>query len=115
MRKVFVLLARCTSGNVISDPGLHSFPDQMVLGLSESLVPSRMSCGGVIMDQGHQIPFLHFGGHRYGYLANTFCWREDSCVSIVPLALVNVQGSRQDVWTSVRLSRDIVNLEIVFL
>src|SRR5258707_9128423 len=50
MRKVFVLLTRCTSGDVAGDPGLHSFPDQVILGLSEGFVPSRVSCCGVVVD-----------------------------------------------------------------
>src|SRR5258708_22241175 len=115
MRKVFVLLARCTSGDVIGDPGFHSFPDQMVLGLPEGLIPSRVSCGGVVVDQGHQVSFLHFRGYGYGYLANKLCGGEDSCVLVIPLALVNIWGSRQDIWASVRFSRDIVDLEVVLL
>jgi len=50
MRKVFVLLARCTPCDIIGDPGFHSFPDQTILGLSKGLIPSRMSCGGVVVD-----------------------------------------------------------------
>ncbi len=50
VHKVLVLLTRRTSGDVIGNPGFHPFPDQVVLGLSESLVPSRVSCCGVIVD-----------------------------------------------------------------
>src|SRR5216684_1010042 len=61
MRKVFVLLTRRTSGDIVGNPGLHPFSDQVVLGLSESLVPSRVSCCRVVVDQGHKISLLRFG------------------------------------------------------
>src|SRR5258707_11971635 len=53
MCKVFVLLTCCAPGDIVSDPGLHPFPDQVILGLSEGLIPSRMSCHGMIVNQGH--------------------------------------------------------------
>ena len=94
MCQVFVLLARCTTGDIVGDPGLHSFPDQSVLGLSDGLVPSRVSCSRVIVDQSHQVLFLRFGGCGYRYLSDELCWRENGRVLVVPLALVDVQGSR---------------------
>src|SRR5260370_28773871 len=90
MCQVFVLLARCTTGDIVGDPGLHSLPDQLVLGLSDGLIPSRVSCSGVIVDQSHQVPFLRFGGRRYGYLSNELCWRENSHFLVFPLASVNI-------------------------
>ena len=60
--KVLVLLACCTSSNVIGDPCLHSCPPEVVLGLSESLIPPRVSCCGVVMHQCHQISFPHLCG-----------------------------------------------------
>ena len=42
----------------------------------------------------HQVPFLRFGGRRYGYLPNELCWWENGCVLVIPLALVDIQGSR---------------------
>src|SRR5258707_5064391 len=91
VRKVFVLLTRHASGDIISDPGLHPFPDQMVLGLLKGLVPSRVSCRGVVMGQGHKVSFLRFRGCRYGYLSNELCRREDNHVPIVFLALFDIQ------------------------
>ncbi len=90
MCKIFVLLAYRTTGDVVSDPGLHSFPDQSVLGLAEGLVSSRVSCSGVVVNQHHQVPFLCFGGCGYGYLPNKLRGRKDDRVLVVPLALVNV-------------------------
>ncbi len=49
MSKILVLLACCTSSNIIGDPGLHSSPFEMVLGLSEGLISSRVPCHGVVM------------------------------------------------------------------
>src|SRR5258708_36314715 len=60
--KVLVLLPCCTSSNVIGDPGLHPFPSEVVLGLSEGLIPSRVSCCGVVVHQHHQVPFPHLCG-----------------------------------------------------
>src|SRR5258708_20580754 len=53
MCKVLVLLTGCAPGDIVGDPGLHPLPDQMVLGLSEGLISSRVSCGGVIVNQSH--------------------------------------------------------------
>ena len=50
VHQVLILLTRRASGDVVGNPGFHPFPDQMVLGLSESLIPSRVSCRGVIVD-----------------------------------------------------------------
>src|SRR5258708_3570889 len=93
VRKVFVLLTRRAPGDVVGNPGFHPFPDQVVLGLSESLVPSRVSCRGVVMDQGHKVSFLCLRGCRYRYFSNELRWREDNHVPIVFLALFDVYGS----------------------
>src|SRR5229473_1657126 len=87
----------------------------MFLGLSNGLVPSRVSCCGVVMNQGHKVPFLHFKRGGYRYLSDEFCRWEDDHVPIVFLTLFDVQRSRQNVWTCVCLAWDIVNLEVVFL
>src|SRR5216684_3952331 len=88
--KVLVLLTCCAFCDVVGDPGFHPFPDQVILGLSKGFVSSRVSCGGMVMNQGHQVPFLHFGGCGHRYLANEFCWREDSGILVVFLALIDV-------------------------
>ena len=90
VRKVLVLLTCCTSCDIVGDPGFHPFPDQSVLGLSESFISSRVSCSGVVVNQHHQVPFLCFGGCGYGYLPNKLRGRKDDRVLVVPLALVNV-------------------------
>ena len=90
VRKVLVLLACCASCDVVGNPGFHSLPDQVILGLSEGLVSSRVSCSRVVVNQGHQIPLLHLGGCGHGYLTNQFRWREDSHVLVVFLALIDI-------------------------
>ncbi len=88
--KVLVLLTCCAPCDVVGDPGLHPFPDQVFLGLSKGLIPSRVPCGGMVMNQGHQVPFLPSRGCGHGYLANEFCWGENGCVLVVSLALINI-------------------------
>src|SRR5229473_2666364 len=87
----------------------------MVLGLSKGFVSSGVSCCRVVVNQGHEVSFLHFKRGRYGYLSDELRRWEDNHVPVVFLALFDIQRSRQDIWARVRFTRDVMNLEVVFL
>ena len=58
-----ILLAGGAAFNVVCNPNIHSGPAEVVLGLSDCFVTSRMSSSGVVMDLLHALPFLIFSGH----------------------------------------------------
>jgi hypothetical protein len=113
--KDFILLTSRTSLHVLGNPMVHSWPGKMSLSLSDRFVLPGMACGGVVVDQGHEISLLGLG-----YSANNdrscelFGW-EYNHVLIVFLALIGSRGSRKDVWPCVGFPRYVVNDEIVFL
>src|SRR5260370_33432038 len=66
MRQVFVLLTRCAPGDIVGNPGLHPFPNQVVLGLSESLIPSRMYFWWMGRDYVLQVHLFSLRRDKYG-------------------------------------------------
>jgi len=50
MGEVFVLLTYCTSTDIFGDPGLHSLPSEVVLGLLEGFISSWVTCHGVVVN-----------------------------------------------------------------
>jgi hypothetical protein len=74
MGKVFVLLAGYTPLNVLGDPVIHSWPGEIIFGLSDCLISAWVPHCGVVMDQGYQVTFLHFGGLPNGYGLYEFFW-----------------------------------------
>ena len=58
-----VLLAGSAALDVVRDPNIHSGPAEVVLGLSDCFIVSRMSGSRVVMDFFHALPFLVFSGH----------------------------------------------------
>src|SRR5712672_3124329 len=52
----FILLARCTSLNVLRDPCSHVWPPVVPLGLSNSFVASRMPSYEPFMHYPHDLP-----------------------------------------------------------
>src|SRR6266404_4226222 len=62
MSQDFILLAGSAAFDVICDPLSHPCPGQDLRGFSYCFVSSRVSCGRVIMDERHQVPFR---GLRY--------------------------------------------------
>ena len=60
MHEILVLLANCTSFDVISYPLIHIGPPVSLLGFVDSFVSAQMSGSGVIVHKGHNTAF-HLG------------------------------------------------------
>ena len=58
-----ILLAGGTALDIVCNPEIHSGPAEVVLGLSDCFITSRMSGSGVVMDFLHALPFLILGRH----------------------------------------------------
>ena len=61
MREDLVLLAGCTSFNIVRDPIVHPDPFCVVLGFADSFISARVPCCGVIVSENHDELFLCFG------------------------------------------------------
>ena len=53
-----VLLACCTSLNIVGNPGYHSRPGIVLLHFSDGFVPFQMPYHMMAIDQGHKVPFV---------------------------------------------------------
>ncbi len=53
----FILLADCTSFHVVCYPLSHSCPWQGFCCFPDRFILSRVSCHGVVVDEGHEVPF----------------------------------------------------------
>ena len=66
MGEDFVLLTRSASFDIVCDPIVHFNPFCVCFGFVDSLVSARVSCCGVVVNEGHNEPFLCIG--RWGFL-----------------------------------------------
>ena len=50
----FILLTGGASFHIVRNPFVHSYPLQLLLGFSDCLIPTWVSCCGVVMHKGHE-------------------------------------------------------------
>ncbi len=87
-----VLLADCAAFYVVCDPLSHPDPGQDFCGFSNRFVSSRMSCGGVIVDEGHKISFRGVRDLCCSSVDKEF-WFEEGLVFVVVVSLIRVGWS----------------------
>ena len=85
----FVLLADRTAFYVVCDPLPHPCPWQDFCSSSNRFISSGVSCGGMIMDEGHEVSFrgvwyLHSSGVYEEF------WFEEGLIFIVVVSLIRV-------------------------
>src|SRR6266404_4487435 len=72
----FILLAGHTSFHVVRYPLLHPRPWQDFCCFPNRFVSSGVSCHGVIMDEGHEVPFCRVRDLCYGSINEEFWFKE---------------------------------------
>jgi hypothetical protein len=110
-----ILLAGHASLHVLGDPVVHPRPGEASFGLLNRFISPGMACGGVVMDQGHEISLLGLGYSTDDNRSRELLRWEYDHISIVLFALVSSWGSRQDVWSHVGFPRYVVDDEVILL
>ncbi len=85
----FVLLTDCTPFYIVCDPLSHSCPWQDFISPSGCLVASRVSCSGVVVDEGHEVSFRGIWDLGRDSVDKEF-WSEEGLVFVVIVSLVQV-------------------------
>ena len=92
MGEYLVLLAGCAAFYIVCDPLSHPGPGQDLCGFSNCFVSSRVSCGGVIMDEGHEISFRGVWDLCCSSVDKEF-WFEEGLVFVVVVSLIRIGWS----------------------
>jgi len=87
-----VLLTGCAAFYIVCDPLSHPSPGQDFYGFSNRFVSSRVSCGGVIVDEGHEVSFRGVWDSCSGGVDEEF-WFEEGLVFVVVVSLIRVEWS----------------------
>src|SRR6266403_6203677 len=87
-----ILLADRAAFYVVRDPLSHSSPGQDLCGFSNCFVSSGVSCGGVIVDEGHEISFRGVWDLCCGSVNKDF-WFEEGLVFVVVVSLIRIGWS----------------------
>ena len=90
-----VLLTRSVSFDVVCDPVVHPNPFCMCFGFTDSFVSAGVFCRRVVVDKGHDEPFLRVGSWGFLQLGNSdeFFGRNNCDALVVIFSLVDAQRS----------------------
>ncbi len=84
-----ILLADCTSFHVVCYPLSHPRPWQDFYCFPSCFISSGMSCHGVVVDEGHEVPFRGIGDLCYGSINEEF-WFKEGLIFIVVVSLIRI-------------------------
>src|SRR6266404_997753 len=85
----FVLLTGCAAFYVVCDPLPHPCPWQDFCSSSNRFISSGVSCGGMIMDEGHEVSFRGVWYLRSSGVYEEF-WFEEGLIFVVVVSLVGI-------------------------
>ncbi len=87
MRYDFILLACCASFDVFCYPLSHPRPWQDFCRFPDRFISSRVSHRGVVVDEGHEVPFCGVWDLCYSSVDEEF-WFEEGLVFVVVISLI---------------------------
>jgi hypothetical protein len=115
MDKDLILLTGCTSLHILGDSMVYPWPGEVLLSLPNHFVPPGVACGGMVMNQGHEVLLLGLGYFVDSNGPREFLRWEYNYILVVLFPLVGSCGPKKDVWPCVGFPRYVMNDEIVFL